>query len=434
MAHEETIFALASARGRAGVAIVRISGPKAWNAGRDLAGKLPVARVAALRTLRDPDGQALDQALVLVFEADSSFTGEPVVELHLHGGPAVVNAVLAALRVIPGLRMAEAGEFTRRALENGRMDLPQVEGLADLLAAETEAQRVQALQVMQGELSRKAERWRGWLLRAMALTEAYIDFSEEDIPLDLMPEIQKLIESTRLEIAREIEGGKAARQVRDGFEVAIVGKPNVGKSTLLNALAGRDAAITSEIEGTTRDVIEVRMEVGGFSVVFLDLAGIRQGGDSIEVMGVERAVMRAMNADLRLFLVQNMAELSSLGVAQKPGDIVLRAKGDLEPDMENAVSGLTGLGIDSLLCRISETLEGRVSGASTVIRERQSNALRRALVRLDEAELLVTSGDDIFELIAEENRGAVAELDSLIGKVDIEDVLGEIFSSFCIGK
>ncbi|NCW70415.1 MAG: tRNA uridine-5-carboxymethylaminomethyl(34) synthesis GTPase MnmE, partial [Marivivens sp.] len=251
----DTIYALATASGKAGVAVIRISGVLAFEAGRRLCCDLPQGR--GLRRIVDGQGDLIDEALVLTFDKGRSFTGEEVVELQLHGSPAIIAAVLSELSGYDGLRLAEAGEFTRRALENGRLDLAQVEGLADLIDAETEAQRKQALRVFQGALGDKVIVWREQLVRAAALVEATIDFVDEDVPVDVMPEVTELLRGVQTEMQSEAEGVRIAERIRDGFEVAIVGSPNVGKSTLLNRLAGREAAITSEIAGTTRDVIEV---------------------------------------------------------------------------------------------------------------------------------------------------------------------------------
>ncbi|MCK4712193.1 MAG: tRNA uridine-5-carboxymethylaminomethyl(34) synthesis GTPase MnmE, partial [Marinosulfonomonas sp.] len=268
----DTIYALATALGKSGVAVIRLSGPLAFSAAKTLAGSLPEPRVAGLRSLCDADGVLLDQALVLTFAQGHSFTGEDVAELHLHGGPATIKAVLQTLGDIDGLRLADPGEFTRRALENGCLDLAQIEGLSDLLEAETEAQRKQALRVFSGALGDKAEGWRTDLIRAAALLEATIDFADEDVPVDVTPEVSMLLDSVMTALAKEAAGVQITERIRDGFEVAIVGAPNVGKSSLLNRLAGRDAAITSEIAGTTRDVIEVRMDLNGLPVTILDTA------------------------------------------------------------------------------------------------------------------------------------------------------------------
>ena len=437
----DTIFALATARGRAGVAVVRISGPMAWEAASTLVDALPDQKRPAVRVLRSADGEAIDEALVLVFEHGASFTGERVVELHLHGSTAVISAILKELSCIPNVRMAEAGEFTRRALENGRLDLAQVEGLADLIDAETEAQRRQALKVMRGSLSEKAQKWREKLMRAVALLEVTIDFADEDVPVDVTPEVLSLISAAREEMQKEAEGGRISEQIRDGFEVAIVGRPNVGKSTLLNALSKREAAITSAVAGTTRDVIEVRMDLDGLPITLLDTAGLRETSDEVETLGVERGVARAKAADLRVFLLGATEVAENLGVEVWPGDIIAYGKSDLaygksdlQPANGLAVSGLTGAGVDDLLSILSSELESRAAGASSAVRERHRVALMRGVEALDKAEEHLNSGLEWSEFSAEEMRQALRALDSLIGRVDVESILGVIFSSFCIGK
>jgi tRNA modification GTPase len=433
MEYANTIFALASARGRAGVAVVRVSGPQAFACVMELARSLPPPRKAVLRTLWEGD-EPLDQALVLTFEKGASFTGEDVAEFHLHGGVAVVQSVLSCLAKIEGLRPAGPGEFTRRALENNRMDLPQVEGLADLIEAETEAQRKQALQVMRGALGEKCERWRVKLLRAMALLEAVIDFADEDVPVDVGPEVLEHLVSVRKDLLAEISGHDASERIRDGFEVALVGAPNIGKSTLLNAIAGRDVAITSEIAGTTRDVIEVRMDLGGLPVTILDLAGIRESQDEVESLGIERAILRANAADIRVFLVDSPTDKNNFGVESKSGDIIAFGKGDITDSASFSISGKTGRGIDALLDKILAEVSDRVSGSSSLIRQRHLEAIVNAEENLSIAIEKVQAGNDINELIAADLRFSITALDSLIGRMDIEDVLGEIFAGFCIGK
>lgn len=425
----DTIYALASARGRAGVAVIRVSGAKAFDAGMALCGTLPASR--GLRLLRDSEGQALDEALVLVFKEGHSFTGEAVVEFQVHGSTAVVEAVLRRLGELDGLRLAEPGEFTRRALENGVLDLAQVEGLADLIDAETEAQRVQALRVLSGALGDKAEGWRRDLIRAAALLEATIDFADEDVPVDVSPEVLSLIDRVSESLSREREGVGIAERIRDGFEVAIVGPPNAGKSTLLNMLAGREAAITSEMAGTTRDVIEVRMDLGGLPVTFLDTAGLRETSDLVEGIGIQRAVARAEAADLRIFLLKD----GDKGVGLEPvgDDLVVSGKADLGAS-GIAVSGVTGEGVDALVDRIEAVLSGRAAHAGTAIRARHAEAMRRAGEALAQARIEVLGGPERSELAAEELRSAVRALDSLVGRVDVENILDEIFASFCLGK
>lgn len=426
----DTIYALATARGRSGLAVVRISGPAASAAGLALCGSLPAARVAGLRRLTW-GGELLDEALVLAFAEGASFTGEAVVELHCHGGPAVVGAVLRALSAQPGLRLAEPGEFTRRALENGVLDLAQVEGLADLIDAETEAQRRQAVRVLSGSVGLKVDGWRRDLIRAGALLEATIDFADEDVPVDVSPEVLALIDGLMADLGREAAGVAAAERIRDGFEVAIVGAPNAGKSTLLNQLAGREAAITSEIAGTTRDVIEVRMEIAGLPVTFLDTAGLRDTEDRLERAGIERALARAEAADLRLFL----ADGSLLPLEPTGDDLVVLGKADTRSGLTGlAVSGKTGEGVAELMALIGEILSDRVGSAGALVRERHRVAVTTAIAALAESRAEVVRPDSRVELAAEHLRQAVRALDALVGRVDVDDLLGEIFASFCIGK
>jgi len=427
----DTIYALATARGRSGLAVVRISGPAAFAAGLALCGSLPAVRVAGLRRL-SWGGELLDEALVLSFAEGASFTGESVVELHCHGGPAVVGAVLRALSEQPGLRLAEPGEFTRRALENGVLDLAQVEGLADLIDAETEAQRRQAVRVLSGSVGQKVEGWRRDLIRAGALLEATIDFADEDVPVDVSPEVLGLIDGLMTDLGREAAGVTAAERIRDGFEVAIVGAPNAGKSTLLNQLAGREAAITSEIAGTTRDVIEVRMEIAGLPVTFLDTAGLRDTDDRLEQAGIDRALMRAEAADLRLFLID---ETAVPGLKPTGDDLVVFGKADTRSGVDGlAVSGKTGEGVPELMTRIGEILQERIGSAGALVRERHRIAVTSAIRSLAESRAEVVRDDSRVELAAEHLRQAVRALDALVGRVDVDDLLGEIFASFCIGK
>ena len=427
----DTIFALASAQGRAGIGVIRISGPAAWDAAAALSGPLPGERTVALRRLVW-QGEFLDQALVVIFERGRSFTGERVAELSVHGSTAVITAVLRALGALAGLRLAQPGEFTRRALENGCLDVAQVEGLADLIDAETEGQRKQALRVLSGAVGRKVEYWRGALIRAAALLEATIDFADEEIPQDVVPEVTALLAAVSEDLKHEISGASAAERIRDGFEVAIVGAPNAGKSTLLNALAGREAALTSEFAGTTRDVIEVRMDVRGLPVTFLDTAGLRVASDEVEQLGIRRAVERARAADLRIFLGDGIAPPE---FPPDEGDLIVTGKSDLHRSATGlAVSGRTGEGLDRLLDAIAEILEDRAASAATISRERHRVAVERAYRALVGAREVLAIGIERAELAAEEIRRATGELEGLLGRIGVEDYLEEIFASFCIGK
>lgn len=430
----DTIFALASARGKSGVAVVRVSGPDAIRAGRLLAKSLPEPRQTALRRLESPETGVLDDALVLCFAKGHSFTGEDVVEFHLHGSNAIVAAVLAALGRIDGLRLAEPGEFTRRALENGCLDLAQVEGLGDLIEAETEAQRKQALRVFEGALGQKAEIWRRDLIRAVSLIEATIDFADEEVPEDVSPEVLALLEKTLINLRAESKGSKVSERIRDGFEVAIVGPPNIGKSTLLNRLAGREAAITSEIAGTTRDVIEVRMDLGGLPVTFLDTAGIRQTDDIVEGLGVDRAISRAAAADLRVFLTEVDQPLTE-GLEVRKGDLIFAGKSDILNDNKDlAVSGKTGDGVTQMVELILSELIDRAAGAATATRLRHRQAIDRAILLLESGRDRVGNAEEQVELASADIHLAIRALDSLIGRVDVEHILDEIFANFCLGK
>lgn len=427
----DTIFALATAQGKAGVSIVRISGPDAESALFALTTMaVPIGR-PCVRSLVGKDGTHIDEAMVLRFSKPHSFTGENVVELHVHGSIAVVQAVLRELNSMLNLRHADAGEFTRRALENNRLDISKVEGLADLIDSETEAQRLQALRVLSGELGKLTSHWRGKLIRAASLIEATIDFADEEVPVDVSGEVIDIISEIRDSITREINGSIIAERVRSGFEVAIVGAPNLGKSTLLNALAGREAAITSEVAGTTRDVIEVRMDLGGVPVTLLDTAGIRETNDVVEGIGVSRALDRAAAADAIVYLYDDVYQLAAF-----EGDatvIRLRAKDD-DGDYSDGISGHTGNGTEGLVQLLTQRFGEMTKDVGIATRERHRVAMQNALVHLLNAESIVQQGPDMYDIGAEELRMSCRVLDTLIGRVDVDSLLDEIFSSFCIGK
>jgi tRNA modification GTPase len=427
----DTIFALATAQGKAGVSIIRISGPNAENAVNVISDKaVPIGR-PCIRRLISKSGVHIDEAMVLRFEAPNSFTGEDIVELHVHGSIAVVQAMLRELSSIPNLRLAEAGEFTRRALDNNRLDISKVEGLADLIDSETEAQRMQALRVLSGELGTLTNYWRDKLVRAASLIEATIDFADEEVPVDVTGEVIDIINKTRSSIKKEVEGSIIAERVRNGFEVAIVGAPNLGKSTLLNALAGREAAITSEIAGTTRDVIEVRMDLGGVPVTLLDTAGIRETKDIVEEIGVSRALDRAATADLVVYLYNDTSHLTAF--EQDVNVIKLRAKDD-EGIYADGVSGRTGSGIETLVKELTQRFGEMSKDVGIATHERHRIAMQNALLHLSNAESFVQQGPEMYDIGAEELRMSCRVLDTLIGRVDVESLLDEIFSSFCIGK
>lgn len=389
------------------------------------------ARGMLVRTLYGADGARLDDGIVLSFSGPASFTGEDVVEFQIHGSLATTEAILRQLAELDGLRLAEPGEFTRRALENGKLDLAQVEGLADLIDAETEAQRKQAQAVLAGALGQVAEEWRRKLIRAAALLEAVIDFADEEVPTDVTPEVQGLLGEVRAQLEHQISGVRIAERIRTGFEVAIVGPPNAGKSTLLNMLAGREAALTSEIAGTTRDVIEVRMDLAGLPVTLLDTAGLRDTGDVVEGMGIALARRRAESADLRVFLTDDLA---ATGIPMREGDIHVLPKADQRDTVDGAVSGVTGQGVDVLVDRIGQVLKTRSASAGIATRERHRQAMLKADDALTHAEGILDSGPEMYDIAAEELRTAIRALESLVGRIDVENLLDEIFASFCLGK
>jgi tRNA modification GTPase len=429
----ETIYALSTAPGRAGVAVLRVSGPRARVALEALTGaQLPPPRMAVLRRFIDPETRVpLDRGLALFFAAPASFTGEDVVELHLHGGRAVVAGMLAALARLPDLRAAAPGEFTRRAFENGKLDLTEVEGLADLIDAETEAQRAQALRQMEGALGHLYEGWRARLVRLLAHAEAEIDFPDEEVPGDLIAKLGPGIAALGEEIAAHLDDGRRGERLRDGVEVAIVGPPNVGKSSLLNRLARREAAIVSEEAGTTRDVLEVRLDIGGVPVTLADTAGLREAAGAIEREGVRRALERAERADLRLVVAAPDAGDFALA---RDGDIRVLNKIDLGAEVPAGVIGVsavTGVGLDALEAALSEKV-GLAYGASEhplITRARHREGLTECAAALQRA----GQGGDA-DLVAEDLRLAARALGRLTGRVDVEELLDVIFRDFCIGK
>ncbi len=440
---EDTIYALSSGRLPAAIAVVRISGLNARVGLETFDVKLPEPRRAARARLIDPDSrETIDDALALWFQGPRSETGEDMVELHLHGGRAILARVFAVLGTLPGFRPAEAGEFTKRAVLNGKMDLSHAEGLGDLVSAETEAQRRQAMRQYEGALSKKVEAWRERLIEAMALIEANLDFSDEaDVPENLIAPAAEAGRAMLLEIEAALADARRGERLREGFSVAITGAPNAGKSTLLNVLAQRDVAIVSDIPGTTRDALEVALDLNGVPVVLVDTAGIRDTADPIEQEGVRRAMKRAESADLVLLLEAANGETISLTAQPHQTIWRIRTKADLidsdskrplSPQGSLSISARTGAGIDELLRRLSKEAERFAGEPALVTRERQRVALREAAERISSALSLAKPGQE--ELFAEELRLAARALGRITGRVDVEDVLDKIFSSFCIGK
>jgi tRNA modification GTPase len=436
---EDTIYALSTAPGRAGIAVLRLSGPAVPATLEALAGRIPAPRHAMRAWFRDPaSGEVLDDGLALYFPAPHSVTGEDVGELHIHGSKAVTAALLEALGRLPGLRPAEPGEFTRRAFVNEKLDLTAAEGLADLIAADTAAQRRQALRQLAGELGALTESWRAKLLAAQARLEAAIDFPDEDLPTGLIEAARAEAEALRGAIAAHLADNRRGERLREGVAIAILGPPNAGKSSLLNALARRDVAITSSHAGTTRDVIEVALDLAGYPVVIADTAGLRSAASEIEEEGVRRARARAEIADLKLILTdatrpQEIDELRSLIDADA---LLIANKIDLLPPGAPPPHGLplsvrTGAGMDALLARLQEEVVARLAPgtAPLVTRARHRAALeecRAALARFSAAALP--------ELGAEDLRAAARALGRITGRVDVEDMLDLLFREFCIGK
>lgn len=442
----DTIFALASGAGRAGVAVMRLSGAAVPRVLAAMLGHLPEPRRASLRTLWHPaTGEALDRALVLRFAAPASYTGEEAAEFHLHGGRAVIEAVAAALLACgPGVRPAEPGEFTRRAFLNGKLDLTAAEGIADLVAAETEAQRRQALAQAEGGLAALVATWAGQLTRALALAEAAIDFSDDGVGEEAEREALALAAAVAAGMAAALAVAGRAERVREGFRVAIIGAPNAGKSRLLNRLAGREAAIVSSRAGTTRDVIEVRMDLGGHAVTLADMAGLREAEDEIEAEGVRRALAWAGEADLRLAVFDGTAAapdgatLAALGEGAAPW-LGVASKADLGRSLNEAggralipVSAVMGEGIEALVTALVAAvgeLAGGAGGGAGLTRARHRAAVEEAVAALGRA-----AGAGLPELRAEELRGALQAIGRLTGRVDVEDLLDLVFGTFCIGK
>jgi tRNA modification GTPase len=445
----ETIFAPATAAGRAAVAVVRVSGPSTRDIVTALAGKVPAPRQAGLRRLRHA-GVDLDEALVLWFQGPASYTGEDAAEFHVHGGRAVVEALLEAL-VSLGLRLAEPGEFTRRAFENGKLDLAQAEGVADLIDAETEGQRRQALGQIGGALSQRYDRWREILIQALAMLEAAVDFPDEDLPEEVAARARPGLEVLTSEIDAALADVSRGRRVRDGYRIALVGKPNAGKSTLLNGLAERDAAIVTAIPGTTRDIIEAPLVLGGYRVLLADTAGLRETSDDIEAEGVRRARAWANEADLRLWVIDGFhVEQSDAedGNLLAPGDWAIINKTDIaEADaVSGAIKRLTARGltvqaisgrsadeVGALRGKLSVHVAAALSGSEfpAATRLRHAERLREARGYLGRA--LSDVGLEV-ELAAEDVRLAARALAKITGRIDAEDVLDRVFSSFCIGK
>ena len=434
----DTIFAIASGSGVSGIAVLRISGPLALKILATLSRATPQPRLATLARLRDPaTGEPLDHALVLAFPGPRSFTGEDYAEIHLHGSRAVTGRALSILGAMAGCRPADPGEFTLRAFRNGKMDLTGVEGLGDLLAAETEAQRKQALRLMDGALGRQADLWRAQVLQAQALIEAWIDFSEEeDVPQAAIDQVTGLARGLIASMQEQLRLGAGGEIIREGFHVVIAGPPNVGKSSLLNAIARRDVAIVSPHAGTTRDLIEVRLDLGGIPVVLTDTAGVRQSADEIEGEGIRRGLKAAARADLVLWLFEAGGDPGSpAGVAAQRIDVATKSDlGGSDARASLSICATTGAGVPALLEAITAQAGRRLAGAEGALlsRERHMRGIRDTVAAL--APVAVASAATPLELVAEDLRSAATALARIVGRIDVEDVLGAIFERFCIGK
>jgi len=438
-APRDTVYALSTAPGRAAIAVLRVSGAKASAALLALAGEpLPLPRSATVRELKDRSGDTLDRALVLWFPKPSSATGEDVVEFHLHGGRAIVDEALHALCALPGLRAAEAGEFTRRGVENGKLDLTRAEALADLIDAETPAQRRQALRQYDGGLAALYEDWRARLIAALAWAEAAIDFSEEDLPADLEWRLRAPMVALQAEMLRHLDDSRRGEITREGLFVTVIGAPNAGKSSLVNALARREIAIVSEIPGTTRDIIETRLDLGGYVVHLADTAGLRHSADAIEREGVRRALARAAASDMTLLVLDGTSEAPVAHLDETVRDratITVWNKCDLpwpEPRVGLRISARTGEGLDTLLRTLGDEVRlrlERLREAPPMTRARHRESVSAA------AEALVRAlGETQSELVAEDLRLALRAIGRLTGRVDIEELLDTVFRDFCIGK
>ncbi|KAB0572261.1 tRNA uridine-5-carboxymethylaminomethyl(34) synthesis GTPase MnmE [Brucella pituitosa] len=435
---QDTIFALSSGRLPSGVAVVRISGPQVRFVIETIIGKMIEPRYAAYKTFRTRNGDAIDRGLALFFPGPNSFTGEDCAEFHLHGGIAVVEKLLEELGSFPNCRIAEAGEFTRRAFTNGKMDLTIAEGLADLIAAETEGQRRLALQVASGAQRQLYTEWRQRLVRARALIEAELDFADEsDVPGSVSGQVWEQLKSLQGEIGRHIESGKRAAMLRDGLHVVIAGAPNAGKSSLLNLLAGREIAIISDEAGTTRDLLEVKLNLGGIPVYVTDTAGLRETTSKVEKIGIDRARERAAEADLVL-LLEDMQNPIAVSLDNGGADVwTIGTKADLGTGDRAAwqylISTKTADGLSHLLEALQAFAEERIGLINDAVptRQRHINLLQSTISEIDTA----AERDDLpLELRAENMRRASQYLGRITGDVDVEEILDVIFSQFCIGK
>ena len=442
-----TIFALSSGPGIAGIAVIRVSGKNTVEVIKKLTGsKLPTPRVATLKKFNKNGGKELiDEGVVIWFPAPNSYTGEDLVEFHVHGSRAVISAMHLAISKVKNCRLAEPGEFTKRAFQNGRINLLKAESISDLISAETEIQRKQALRIMSGESSDKFNSWRAKLLKILSYVEAKIDFPDEDLPKNIISEIQKKSNNIIKEIKKTLNDHKVGERIREGFKIAIVGQPNSGKSSLLNYLSKRDVAIVSEIAGTTRDVIETHLNLDGYPVIISDTAGIRSSKNEIEIKGIKVALNRAEDADLKLVIIssKNVDFTDVLkGLLTKNAILVVNKsdliKGKLNSKFKKyeyvSISIKKDLNLNKLITKIKSKLKNKFITSEDILitRERHRQNLINCVQHLEKFKKKNSVQD--FDKAAEDLRLATRHLGMIVGKVDVEELLGSIFNDFCIGK
>ena len=442
-----TIYALSTGPGVSGIAVVRVSGKEAAEVVKQLTGDdLPAPRVAVLKKLKNSNtNEMIDEGIVLWFPGPNSYTGEDLAEFHVHGSRAVVSALHSSISGIKNCRLAEPGEFTKLAFQNGKINLLKAEGIADLVSAETEIQRKQAVEIMSGKSSDKFTSWRAKLLKILAHVEAKIDFPDEDLPKDILDEIQKTSNQVSKEIEKVLDDQKVGERIREGFKIAIVGPTNAGKSSLSNYLSRRDVAIVSEIAGTTRDVIETHLNLDGYPVVVSDTAGIRESKNEIEKKGIKLALNRAEDADLKLIIVdaksvdftsvlKELIDENAILVVNKSDLLVGNINNELKKHDHILVSIKNNLNLNKLILKIKKKLENKFIsyGDILITRERHRQHLEQCISHLKNFKN--KNGSEDYDKAAEDLRLATRHLGMIVGKVDVEEILGSIFNDFCIGK
>ena len=428
------IYALSTSSGKSSISIIRISGPNAFLIANKFIKKQPEIRKAT--TTRIIYNKILiDIGIVTYYSFKNSYTGEDLVEFNLHGSVAVIKKMLEILSIQKNTRLALPGEFTRRAFENKKLQLSQVEGIYNLIESETESQRKLSLKLLDGDLGKKVKLWKKKLINVLSILDASIDFSEEDLPKSHLLEIQNEIKKLINHFKREIKGSYIAESLTDSFEVALIGKPNVGKSTLLNFLLKRDISIVTNIPGTTRDILEAKLDLKGLPVTFIDTAGLRKSNDKVEKIGIKKTLKKVSTVDLRVFLINKNSDLDSFKQIKRKNDLVFISKSDKRKlHNEMGISGVTGEGTDILINKIYDILSKKTLSVGSVVNSRHRLIIKNALSFLNDALLNCNSDFDKIELIAEDIKKTLKELDFLVGTIDVEDILENIFSKFCIGK